>query len=188
MAETLRLYHSGYAEIRDPDVHYGRKNADFGQGFYTTDDIDFALRWAPERNASSVIVNEYILELSGLRTRRFEQDEEWFSYILANRRLKPDALEGVDVVIGPVSADTVYNTLGLFTSGALSAAQSVELLSCMPVRLQIVLKTERAAKNLRWISSRTLSSAELAAAREAARVDEKAFEQALGEKLGRMEL
>ena len=94
-----------------------------GQGFYTTDDLDFALRWAPERKASSVIVNEYILELSGLRTRRFEQDEEWFSHILANRRLKPDALEGVDVVIGPVSADTVYNTLGLFTSGALSAAE-----------------------------------------------------------------
>ena len=154
MAEILRLYHSGYAEIRDPDVHYGRKNADFGQGFYTTDDLDFALRWAPERKASSVIVNEYILELSGLRSRRFEQDEEWFSYILANRRLKPDALEGVDVVIGPVLADTVYNTLGLFTSGALSAAQSVEL----------------------------------AAVREDARADEKAFEQALGEKLGRMEL
>ena len=141
MAETLRLYHSGYAEIRDPDVHYGRKNADFRQGFYTTDDLDFALRWAPERKASSVIVNEYILELSGL-----------------------------------------------FTSGALSAAQSVELLSCMPVRLQVVLKTGRAARNLRWISSRTLSSAELAAVREAARADEKAFEQALGEKLGRMEL
>ncbi|MBQ2059001.1 MAG: DUF3990 domain-containing protein, partial [Firmicutes bacterium] len=112
-----------------------------------------ALRWTPERKASSVIVNEYILELSGLRTRRFEQDEEWFSYILANRRLKPDALEEADVVIGPVSADTVYNILGLFTSGALSAAQSVKL----------------------------------AAAREAARADEKAFEQALGEKLGRME-
>ncbi|MBQ1907362.1 MAG: DUF3990 domain-containing protein [Firmicutes bacterium] len=124
-----------------------------GQGFYTTDDLYFALCWAPERKASSVIVNEYILELSGLRTRRFEQDEEWFSYILANRRLKPDALEEADVVIGPVSADTVCNTLGLFTSGALSAAQSVELLSCMPVR-----------------------------------ADEKAFEQALGEKLGRMEL
>ncbi|MDC7301289.1 DUF3990 domain-containing protein [Agathobacter ruminis] len=29
-----------------PDIHCGRKNADFGQGFYLTGDVDFAHRWA----------------------------------------------------------------------------------------------------------------------------------------------
>ena len=30
----LTLYHTGFEKIRRPDVHYDRKNADFGQGFY----------------------------------------------------------------------------------------------------------------------------------------------------------
>ena len=32
--------------IRDPDIALGRKNADFGPGFYLTPDIEFARRWA----------------------------------------------------------------------------------------------------------------------------------------------
>ena len=32
----MKLYHTGYQEIRIPDLTVGRKNADFGQGFYLT--------------------------------------------------------------------------------------------------------------------------------------------------------
>ena len=45
-SDMLYLFHTGYAEIRDPDIHYGRKNADFGQGFYLTPDREFTYRWA----------------------------------------------------------------------------------------------------------------------------------------------
>ena len=38
----MQLYHTGFQEIRTPDVHHGRKNADFGQGFYLTADAAFA--------------------------------------------------------------------------------------------------------------------------------------------------
>ena len=31
-----------------PDFYRGRKNADFGQGFYLTPDREFAYRWAYE--------------------------------------------------------------------------------------------------------------------------------------------
>ena len=40
----MRLYHTGYEEIREPDIYHGRKNADFGQGFYMTADEEFASR------------------------------------------------------------------------------------------------------------------------------------------------
>ena len=39
------LYHTGYQEIRVPDIHHGRINADFGQGFYLTANEEFARRW-----------------------------------------------------------------------------------------------------------------------------------------------
>ncbi|MBQ3911920.1 MAG: DUF3990 domain-containing protein, partial [Lachnospiraceae bacterium] len=42
------LYHTGDKEIRNPDIHYGRKNADFGWGFYLTPDREFTYRWAKE--------------------------------------------------------------------------------------------------------------------------------------------
>ena len=42
----MKLYHTGKMIIRDPDLTRGRKNADFGQGFYLTPDMEFAYRWA----------------------------------------------------------------------------------------------------------------------------------------------
>ena len=45
----MRLYHTGYEEIREPDIHHGRKNADFGQGFYmTADEEAFAQNFAQQ--------------------------------------------------------------------------------------------------------------------------------------------
>ncbi|MBQ1368748.1 MAG: DUF3990 domain-containing protein [Firmicutes bacterium] len=38
----MRLFHTSNMEIWEPDVVRGRKNADFGQGFYLTPDLDFA--------------------------------------------------------------------------------------------------------------------------------------------------
>ncbi len=46
----MRLYHTSTVEIRQPDIRRGRKNADFGQGFYLTPDRAFAVRsWRPIR-------------------------------------------------------------------------------------------------------------------------------------------
>lgn len=50
----MRLYHTSSVEIREPDITRGRKNADFGQGFYLTPDTDFARRWA----RADAVVNE----------------------------------------------------------------------------------------------------------------------------------
>ena len=55
----MTLYHTGFEEIRRPDIYYGRKNADFGQGFYTSDDRAFSERWAKERTGSITYFNVY---------------------------------------------------------------------------------------------------------------------------------
>lgn len=48
-AAVSRLYHVGFDEIRQRDLRRERKNADFGQGFYLSDNEDFSRRWARER-------------------------------------------------------------------------------------------------------------------------------------------
>ena len=67
--DRILLYHTGFEEIRSPDVHYGRKNADFGQGFYMSPDRSFSERWAKERKGSSTVINTYELLTDGLRIK-----------------------------------------------------------------------------------------------------------------------
>ena len=93
----MRLYHTGYEEIREPDIHHGRKNADFGQGFYMTEDEEYASRWARERAGRKTIMNTYELELEGLKVHRFERDAEWFEYIYNNRAGHADYLSSREI-------------------------------------------------------------------------------------------
>ena len=69
----MKLYHTGREEIRNPDIRRGRKNADFGPGFYLSPDREFASRWA----GADAVMNEYELDESGLLIHRFRRDEEW---------------------------------------------------------------------------------------------------------------
>lgn len=147
----MRLYHTSNVEIRQPDIHRGRKNADFGQGFYLTPDWEFTCRWA----GKDAIVNEYELDESGLYLHRFERSEEWFRYIFDNRRAK-DSLSA-DAVIGPIANDTIFETFGIISSGFLKPEDAMKLLVIGPEYTQVVIKTEKAAAQLHWIGSETVT-------------------------------
>ena len=147
----MRLYHTGAVEIREPDILRGRKNADFGQGFYLTPDMEFARRWA----RGDAIVNEYELDVTGLAIHRFERNEDWFRYIFYNRRLR-DGLSA-DVVIGPIANDTIFDTLGIIGSGYLKDEDAMKLLMIGPEYTQAAVKTEKAIKQLRWLGSEKIS-------------------------------
>ncbi|MBE5845864.1 MAG: DUF3990 domain-containing protein [Butyrivibrio sp.] len=153
----IRVFHAGYDEIKSPDIHRGRVNADFGQGFYLSDNYDFASRWVREKSSFDIIINSYELDESTLNIKYFERDSDWFKYIFSNRRSMQDELLEYDVIIGPIANDTIFNTLGIMTSGFLSDDEAVKLLCVGPVYKQIVLKTQKAADNLKFIGSEKLS-------------------------------
>ena len=182
----MLLFHAGYSEIRSPDVRHGRKNADFGQGFYTTADEAFARRWARERSGVQTIVNVYELELNGLRTQRFERDAAWFDYIYANRAGKQDRLADVDVVIGPIANDTLFDTFGILTSGFLSRDAALQLLMLGPLYTQVALKTEKAAAQLRWLSASALTADELAVYRKKVALEEAEYQKLFAQRLERL--
>ena len=152
----MLLYHTSDQEIREPDIHFGRKNADFGQGFYLTDDEAFACRWAKPRDGRLPVLNTYELETDGLQLHSFARDEDWFAYIYDNRRLKTDRYPDADIIIGPIANDTLYDTLGIMTSGFLEAEEAMRLLMIGPEYRQIVIKTARAARQLHFLSAREL--------------------------------
>ncbi|MBQ3866134.1 MAG: DUF3990 domain-containing protein [Clostridia bacterium] len=182
----IRLYHSGYEIIREPDIRRGRKNADLGQGFYLSADASFARRWARQKPGEKVIVNEYELDDEGLSVFRFQRDGDWFDYVFSNRRGEPDRLFDRDVIEGPIANDTLFDTMGVLTSGFLKRETARALLDLGPVYRQTVIKTERAAKALRFTGHTVLSDAATAAAEEALRREEADYQRrfaALLEKL-----
>jgi len=100
-------------------------------------------------------VNEYELDESGLDIHIFIRDVEWFRYIFYNRRAE-DTLTA-DVVMGPIANDTIFDTLGIISSGYLDPEDAMKLLMIGPAYTQIAIKTERAVQNLRWMKSERIS-------------------------------
>lgn len=173
--QSMKLYHTSQTEIRIPDIHLGRKNADFGPGFYLTPDLDFAFRWGPE----GAVINEYELDLSGLRVHSFRRTVEWFEYIYRNRR-GTDTVSA-DLVDGPIANDTIFDTLGIISSGFLSAENALQLLLIGPEYRQIALKTEKAASQLRWIGMQKIPAKDQELLEKERMAYQKEFSEALGD-------
>lgn len=179
----LLLYHTGFHQRRNPDIRAGRKNADFGQGYYLTPDRAFAERWAMERKGESTFVNVYELDTDGLNLLELERGEAWFDYIFQNRAGMPDAMPEYDVILGPVANDTLYDLMGMTTSGFLPRETAIRILRLGAAYTQTVIKTDRAAAQLRFLEARTLTSEEIADFRVTLRKEEEAFQLAVAEAL-----
>ena len=171
----ITLFHAGYTVIENPNIHHGRKNADFGQGFYTSDKYDFAGRWVTPRPDADIIINKYELDEKNLKIKRFDRDKEWFEYIFNNRRSMPDYLNEYDLIIGPIANDTIHDTLGVITSGFLSDEEAMKLLMVGNCYDQIVLKSEKAAANLKFLSHEVLTDEKIAGFRELSKIDNEKY-------------
>ena len=172
---SMTLFHAGFLELRNPDIHHGRINADFGQGFYTTENSEFAKRWAKEKKGYDTVINQYVLDLTGLRVHRFCRDKDWFEYIYRNRNRMPDLLAENDVIIGPIANDTIFDTMGIITSGLLSKEDSMKLLKIGPEYIQVVIKTERAAAQLHFRNACIMTKEDLASYAGTAADEEQRF-------------
>lgn len=170
------LYHTSTMEIPHPDIHYGRKNADFGQGFYLTPDRAFTYRWAQQ----DAVVNEYTFDEADLSIHRFSRSAEWFEYIFQNRRAKD--LLNADVVVGPIANDTIFDTLGILTSGYLTPEESLRLLMIGPEYTQLAIKTEKAAARLHWIRAERIERLQT----QALQAEQEAYQQMFAEEMTRL--
>ncbi len=172
----MKLYHTSDRVIQTPDVAHGRRNADFGPGFYLTPDREFTYRWARENS----IVNLYELDLTGLNVYTFQRTVDWFEYIFHNRRGR-DGLKH-DVIIGPIANDTIFDTMGMITSGFLSSQDALKLLLIGPEYIQAAVKTEKALKNLRWLKAEKVARLD----KETRKKEEEAYQEEFGKAIARI--
>ena len=179
MKDILELYHTSFSVISEPDVKIGRANADFGQGFYLSDDMEFSRRWAKERVNCVTYLNRYELATDGLLIKCLERNDEWFNYTYRNRAGYADDFKEYDLIIGPIANDTIYDTFGILTSGLIGKEDALKLLMNGPAYRQIVVKSENAAKALHFVDATAITKAELAAYGKMIKIEEEAFQEKL---------
>lgn len=123
MSEII-VYHGGTEKVEFPICKFGRRNLDFGQGFYITDLREQAVEWATQvadRRKVPPIINRYRLNrdaiLAEARCKVFKAyDKEWLHFIVASRRGQHVA-DNYDYIEGGVANDRVIDTVNLYMAG-----------------------------------------------------------------------
>ena len=121
-----------------------------------------------------------------LKIKKLTRNEEWYTYIFANRSVQPDRFAGYDVVIGPIANDTLYDTLGITTSGFLSKEEALALLQIGPEYFQAVIRTPAALAALTWTGARMLSSEEIRASQAIVRAEAEEYQIAFAQMLEKL--
>ena len=133
---TVVVYHGGTEKIENPICKLGRKNLDFGQGFYITSIREQAITWANNmaRNRNMPArLNRYKLNkdaiLKEAKCKIFKAyDEEWLEFIVGNRTgLNP--AKDYDYVEGGVANDRVIDTINLYIAGLIDFSSALRELS-----------------------------------------------------------
>ncbi len=184
----MTLYHMGFQIIKEPDIRRGRANADFAQGFYLSDNADFSKRWARKRKDMTSYLNKYLLNTQGLKIKTFERDMEWYDYICANRNGKSDSLADYDLIIGPIANDTLYDTLGILTSGMLKKSQALEVLQIGSLYNQIVIKSQKALQALKFEEALEISDEEIEKYQAFRKKEEEEFQTQFARIVGKLNL
>ena len=152
-----------------------------GQAFYLSSDESFARIWAKQ----GWHINVYDWEEEGLAIQTLEQDENWFRTIFENRNYAKDPYSHFDAIIAPIANDTIFDLVGLLTSGFVPEDICLKVLRQGPKFTQIALKSEKAVKNLHYLGSSVISGKEAEENRKKAEAMEKEFLDSIKTILGK---
>lgn len=130
------VYHGGTEPIVTPICKFGRRNLDFGQGFYVTNLREQAIAWAnnmARNRKQTAVLNRYKMNreaiLQDMRCKVFKAyDAEWLEFIIGNRNGKNPARD-YDYVEGGVANDRVVDTVNLYTAGLMNLDTALRELS-----------------------------------------------------------
>lgn len=148
------IYHASKEIVEFPEIRKTKYTKDFSWGFYCTNHLNQAIRWA-NRGQGTPIVNKYkYVENLDLQILRFpEMSDEWLDFIAFCRQGKAHAY---DIVEGPMADDTVWNYVNDYISGKLSRKQFWALAEFKYPTHQISFHTLRAIDCLTFEGSEVI--------------------------------
>ena len=151
--------------VEHPLVNVGRKNLDFGNGFYLTDREEQAVSWVsrPINNGKRQFVNEYEFDLraainEGFRHLRFDTyDLNWLNFVVTNRKGGNEWAK-YDIIEGGIANDRVFNTIELYSDGLISAQEALQRLIYEKTNNQICILNQTVVdRHLRFIQANEFS-------------------------------
>ena len=163
---TLLFHGSDGGIVGDLSVDVNRGLKDFGNGFYTTDNLLQAENEVV--NKRNGIVYAYRYSLEGLNVYQFDDLVLWSLYIGYNRHFRfsdmPPKLLDIfaeidshDVIVGLMADDKSLRVYNDFKRYNLTAAFLIEILKHADYGKQFVFKTDKALRNLTFVSSYRLT-------------------------------
>ena len=129
----ITLYHGSYVSVPVPLTGVGRRELDFGPGFYITNLREQAERWARRvcviravdtPTLSIYEFNETALPVDVRRLRLEHYDQQWLDFIVSSRRGE-EPWKGYDIIEGGVANDQVIDTVEDYFSGRITAEQAI---------------------------------------------------------------
>ncbi len=160
----MRVYHGAVTIVEHPSADVGRRNLDFGKGFYLTDIEEQAASWAsrPINKGRRQFVNEYEFDFcaaldSGYRYLKFDAyNLDWLNFVIANRR-GGDAWTQYDIIEGGIANDRVFNTIELYSDGLISDKEALQRLIFEKPNNQIcILDQDVIDRHIRFIQAKEL--------------------------------
>jgi hypothetical protein len=140
------LYHGSYCVVQTPTLKTSSpNNKDFGNGFYCTELLSQAARWAKRFTTPIVNAYDYTPYIS-LNILKFEQlTEDWLDFIVGCRSGKTHAY---DIVIGAMANDQIWNYISDFVSGIITREQFWVLMKFKHPTHQVAFCTAESLKCL----------------------------------------
>lgn len=167
------LYHGSKFIVEKPTYRGGKETNDYGYGFYCTENIELAKEWAcPDNNDG--YANKYELDMTNLNVLDLTNPKynilNWIALLLQFRvpkGLNPNDemvreyilknfsidLTKVDVIIGYRADDSYFSFARDFLKNTITVAQLSRAMEIGKLGIQVVLHSEKAFSQLRYIES-----------------------------------
>lgn len=146
--DEIVLYHGSKETVDFPEIRKGRYTKDFSWGFYCTNNLEQAKRWARRFREKSTINYYRYIPNSDLKILKFEKlSDEWLDFVA---RCRNGYVHEYDIVEGPMADDTVWNFVQDFLDGAITREAFWELAKFKYPTHQISFHTLKALDCLRF--------------------------------------
>lgn len=167
------LYHGSSEVVEKPAFGKGRKDNDYGQGFYCTEHIDMAREWAVDRDRDGY-VNTYELDASDFNVLVLNSPDycilHWITVLLKNRKFDLESplsreayrylcdyysidFSNVDMVIGYRADDSYFSYARDFIDGITSVSQLSSAMRLGELGEQVFIRSKRAFAGLRYLGN-----------------------------------
>lgn len=170
MEKLLTIYHDSSQIVETPTFGLGRKNNDFGLGFYCTESNELAKEWAVS-SLRDGFANRYILDTEYLNILNLNNPEytilNWIAVLVENRlfsiktpiarRAKQYLIEhfsinvnAYDLITGYRADDSYFDFAEAFLKNTITVEQLSRAMRLGKLGEQIVLKSQFAFSKIKY--------------------------------------